>query len=183
MNYRCFIALEAPPPVHKSLSARLEEYRRQPGVNWVSPENLHLTLLFLGDVEMARLEELDDAIGKAVEGVEAFELRVLGLELFPAKSPRLVWASLKEAEEAIFHLHRKLLSALRDLGLDPDPKPLKLHITLGRIKRFLPPDFVQRVITGKVDSGVYAYARVSLYRSVLKPEGPVYHLISKYELR
>lgn len=182
MNYRCFIALEAPPPVHNSLAGRLAEYRRQPGVNWVKPENLHLTLLFLGDVEVSQLEELDLALDSALQDAEAFELQLKGLELFPAKAPRLIWASLKTRDETIFSVHKTLLNATRELGLVPDPKPLKLHITLGRIKSRLPVAFEERVITGRVDTGVHPYTQLSLYRSVLRPEGPSYYLISKYEL-
>ena len=182
MKYRCFIALEAPDPVRASLSARLNELKRNPGVNWVKPENLHLTLLFLGDIDVMELSELEGAIASVCANCEAFELQMLGLELFPAKAPRLIWADLRSQDDSIFQLHKRLLSAIRGLGYAPDAKPLKLHITLGRIKSALPVWLEQSIMQSRIESGVHAYDRISFYRSVLKPEGPTYHLIKHYDL-
>ncbi len=183
MNYRCFIALEAPDEVRRDLEARLFAFRRQPGVNWVKEANLHLTLLFLGDVDSARIPELEQVLAKELRGLAAWPLRMRGLELFPARQPRLVWASLESQDRAVFDLHKSLLGAVRQSGIEPDPKPLKLHITLGRIKAQIPATLEREILQSEVNREFHAFGQVTLYRSVLKPEGPSYTVLNQYNLQ
>ncbi|HOZ00812.1 MAG TPA: RNA 2',3'-cyclic phosphodiesterase [Candidatus Syntrophosphaera sp.] len=182
MKYRCFIALETPDAVHASLSAKLRLLRPQPGVKWVEEQNLHLTLLFLGDVEAGLIPELEALIRENVSGCRTFPLALKGLELFPARAPRLVWASLAHRDEELFRLHKELLGSLRRNGFEPDPKPLKLHITLGRIRNQLPPLLEKEIMAGEVERSWQNYGTLTLYRSVLKPEGPTYHVLEQYKM-
>lgn len=182
MKHRCFIALETPPAVHSSLRERLASFARGTGINWVKPENLHLTLLFLGDVEDRQIKELDTVLAEITAGCQPIRMAMQGLELFPAREPRLVWASLKAADDAVFRLHKSMLRTARELEIDADAKPLKLHITLGRIKSPQNPTFESQILGSTVDIEEHEYSRVTLYRSVLKPDGPVYHPLNTYEL-
>ncbi len=183
MLYRTFIALEAPPAPRACLAEKLRWLRPTSGVNWVKEENLHLTLLFLGDVDSARIPELDRILAAASGRGAPFDLALKGLELFPYKAPRLIWASLEAREDSLNQWRKSLLSDIRAEGFEPDAKPLKLHITLGRIKSALPPDLERDILQSEVERGAFAYDSVTLYRSVLKPEGPTYHSLSQYLLR
>ncbi len=182
MKYRTFIALEAPEPVHKSLAQRLMFLKPVQGVKWVSEQNLHLTILFLGDVESTSVPVLDKILADLVQGQKAFRLNVKGLELFPAKNPRLVWASLASPDKELFNFHEDMLRSISQEGFEPDNKPLRLHITLGRIKSPLPVPLERDIIQSDVDTGTYTYDTITLYRSVLKPEGPTYHALEQYKL-
>lgn len=182
MKYRSFIALETPEAVHKSLVERLLYLKTNRGVNWVKEQNLHLTLLFLGDVESTRIPVLEKILTEHAARQEAFPLALKGLELFPAKAPRLIWASLESQDDALFRWHKDLLKAVRGEGFEPDVKPLRLHITLGRIRSALPVPLEREVLQSTINKGIYSYDTLTLYRSVLKPEGPVYHVLHQYKL-
>ncbi len=183
MTYRTFIALEAPPKPRTSLAGILRWLRPHPGVNWVKEENLHLTLLFLGDVDSARIPDLAKILAEAAGRSAPFELELKGLELFPWKAPRLVWARLEAPDDALHRWQKHLLSDIRAEGFEPDAKALKLHITLGRIKTALPTPLERDILQSEVEQGGFAYDTVTLYRSVLKPEGPSYHSLAQYQLR
>jgi 2'-5' RNA ligase len=183
MKYRSFIALEAPAPVYRSLAERLKHFQPVRGVNWVPPQNLHMTLLFLGDVDSERIPELQTILKEASGHSAPFQLALKGLELFPARSPRLVWASLASETQDIFTWHKGLLKDVRATGFEPDVKPLKLHITLGRIKSFLPVDVEREIMQSETDKDNYEYDTITLYRSVLKPDGPVYHVLDQHRLK
>lgn len=182
MNYRCFIALEAVEAVRRNLEEHLSRFRVQLGVNWVTPANLHLTLLFLGDVEAALIPDLEKILADSAKQAAAFPLALQGLEIFPAKQPRLIWATLAAQNEDIFRWHKDLLASVRAAGFEPDAKPLRLHITLGRIKSALPVWLEREIMQSAVDSATYPYDTITLYRSVLKPEGPTYHILNQCKL-
>ncbi len=182
MNFRCFIALEAPSAAQSCLAERLRLLKTQPGVKWVEERNLHLTLLFLGDVDSVRIPEMEDMIDSCAAGCQPFQLALRGLEIFPPRSPRLVWASVAQQDAQLSALHKELLGALRREGFTPDAKPLKLHITLGRIKRALPVMLEREILASGLDNSFQAFDTLTLYRSVLKPEGPVYHVLRQYKL-
>jgi 2'-5' RNA ligase len=182
MKYRSFIALEAPAQVHSCLAERLAALKPVRGVNWVKEQNLHLTLLFLGDVESVQIPELEKILDAHTARRKAFPLALKGLELFPAKAPRLVWASLASQDDTLTLWHKDLLKALQGEGFEPDVKPLRLHITLGRIKSILPATLEREIMQSPVEQGFFLYDTLTLYRSLLKPEGPTYHVLNQYKL-
>ena len=177
MLQRCFIALEPPAPVEKCLRERLAAFSTNPQVKWVPPQNLHLTMLFLGDTESSLIPDIATAMQQRASEYEAPQLSLRGLELFPSREPRMVWASLVSQGDAVFVLRKSLLKDARAIGCQPDAKPLKLHITLGRMKAQLPAWLQDGIITSPVDSAFLDYERLTLYRSVSRPEGPTYHIL------
>ena len=182
MNYRSFIALEAPEALRRSLTERLRLWRAQRGVKWVEDQNLHLTLVFLGDVESDRIPEVEALLEEHLAGCAPFRLEPRGVEIFPAREPRLIWCSLSSADERLQRLHRELVSSLRRTGFAPDAKPLKLHITLGRIRQALPPALEREIMAGEIDTAARDFHTLTLYRSVLRPEGPLYHELRRFRL-
>jgi len=182
MNYRTFIALEPPKSVFLNLKEKLNTFKSTQGVNWVKERNLHLTLLFLGDVDSTRINELSGILEQATEIATPFNLSLQGLELFPYKEPRLIWATLLEQDDALLQWHKSLLKEIHRAGFEPDVKPLKLHITLGRIKTKLPVSKEREILESKVDKDFFSYNTLTLYRSILKPEGPVYQILDQYNL-
>jgi len=182
MTQRCFIALEPPEPAAKCLREALRAFSHNPQVKWVPPENLHLTMLFLGDTDTGLIPEIASILQSRADEFSAPKLALCGLELFPSRNPRIVWASLQGGDDAVFRLHKALLKDIRAIGCAPDAKALKLHITLGRIKSSMPVVLEGQILQSPVDNGYFHYTRLSLYRSVLRPEGPTYHILQQFEL-
>jgi len=114
MMIRTFIALELPKPLKSELGSVVNRYSKAtpPYVNWVKPENLHLTLLFIGDVQPQEIRIIDEVLAKQLEGFPSFIFRPEGLEFFPSLQPHLLWLKLSSENEDIFKLNRRLLKEL-----------------------------------------------------------------------
>lgn len=183
MTQRCFYALLLPEPLKRSLEERLREFSRIPGVNWTQAQNLHLTMLFLGDVKVELIPALKDILFDLSRAWKPISMAATGIELFPAREPRLVWASLKTDDKSIFEMHKELRNRVRELDIETDNKPLKLHVTLGRIKHQVPPHQERSILESGVDTQNLAYEDIVLFRSQLRPEGPIYNIIEQSILR
>ena len=111
---RTFVALLLPDGVRTGLAAVSEELRAQTrGLAWVPPENLHLTLRFLGEVGPATLEHVRDAVAAAAAAVAPFTVSLGGLGGFPAgRAPRVLWASVATGGEKVEALFAELEAAL-----------------------------------------------------------------------
>jgi 2'-5' RNA ligase len=143
---RTFVAIDLPDG-HKADLRRLQEKltAEAPDIRWVRPEQLHLTLAFLGDVPDPDIDAVCRAVGEAAAGFDPFELHLEALGAFPrASRPRVVWVGL--AGEGIRHLEAlqgAVVEALRAVGYPPaGNERFSPHVTLGRIKdsRGRPPD-------------------------------------------
>ncbi len=184
MQLRTFIALEIPEEPRQRLAEQLKAWSRAypQGINWVKPENLHLTLLFIGETPTAVVPQVTRSLALKCEDLQPYGLEILGVELYPALNPRLLWVKLKAEDSGIFSLPKTLAKALEPYGLKPDLKPLKLHITLGRIKAPQSASREREFLQTELSGGGYMYDTISFYKSSLQPDGPVYTALEQYKL-
>ncbi|MDA8430017.1 MAG: RNA 2',3'-cyclic phosphodiesterase [Geobacteraceae bacterium] len=132
---RSFIAIELPPEIKKALNALRSEIA---GVHWLPPEQLHLTLLFLGDIAADQLEQLSHCL--LLVKAAPFRLRVTSTGCFPnPRSPRVLWVGLQR-QTALERLAAQVRSAATSCGIVPEKRPFSPHITMARIKRPEPCD-------------------------------------------
>ena len=133
---RLFVALGLPAECRADLSALAGGI---PGAKWVPPDNYHLTLRFIGEIENWRAQEVDDALA-AIRGT-AFELSLHGLGTFE-KAGRIhsLWVGA-ERNETLAHLQNKVETALQRIGLAPERKRFSPHVTIARTDR-APPEKV-----------------------------------------
>jgi 2'-5' RNA ligase len=157
-------------------------------VRWVAPQNIHLTLKFLGEVDAARIPELTTALHGATENIESFTLTVRDLGCFPsAKRPNVIWAGLNGQLPSLVEFARRVEDAFGALGFPREARPFSPHLTLGRIKREARPP--ERAAIGETveqfaakELGIIAARAVHLIRSDLKPDGPIYSTLSTVKL-
>lgn len=173
---RAFIAIDLPPAVKAALAdvaATLGGRVPRGAVRWVRPEQMHLTLRFLGDTPVDRLPALAAALDAVTEGRAPFALRLTDVGCFPnARRPRVVWVGLGRAEKELAALVAGLEAALRPLGWPPEDKPFRAHLTLGRVKDERAAQGVDwATAVPPLDVPVTA---VRLIESQLRPDGPVY---------
>jgi len=182
---RLFVALEPPNQIKHKLqdSLRYLQGLKHKDINWVKPENLHLTLNFIGEVAEHRLAELKNLLARLAQRYQSPSLCPEGIELFPHRFPRLIWLKLGGDEEVLKTLNRQTLSSLRTLGIEADAKSLKLHVTLGRIKSQQSVDFERMAMEYHFPRESSVWRTISLYRSVLQPSGPKYEIIEQYDLK
>jgi len=98
----------------------------------------------------------------------------------PGRNPRIIWIHLETENKEIYRISKNLKSYLQKLGYSPDKKPLKFHITLGRIKKRLPDFFIQTVLTKEIPFSEIEVTEACFYQSILRPQGPVYDSITNY---
>lgn len=181
---RLFLALEPPKEVKSELELALYRLKRlrHSQINWVKPDNLHLTINFIGDTPEELLSELWQAIYDELKEHNAFLIRPMGLQLFPDKSPRIIWLKLFEKEERLAALSLGLAKKMRQMGLDIDKKKLKLHVTLGRMKSLQSMDFERSVLSYPISEKELSWDTITLYKSILRPEGPKYQALERFVL-
>ena len=175
---RAFIALELPPTLI-SLLAQVQEDIQSIGLRakWVRPENIHLTLKFLGNINPAEIDKISGAMVDAVGEIEIFNLVAEGIGVFPGiKRPRVIWVGLKGQVQVLFAMQRLLEDNLAALGYKKEKRPFKGHLTLGRFKQSVKPNTIRRVLQefGNLTIEEFTARRVIFYKSDLKPTGAVY---------
>jgi 2'-5' RNA ligase len=178
---RAFIAVEIPIEIRQNIQKETAILRREIGglVRWVSAENMHLTLKFLGDISPSSVEFLIQMLRNEAETVSGFSFQLTGLGSFPSlRRPRVIYAGI-QAPAGLVALQRGIESASRRLGHEPEERPFSPHLTLGRVKQNVTADEqqkIRRVMDGtQVDVlGTARVDSVHLYKSELKPGGSVY---------
>lgn len=182
---RIFVALELPEAFTAGLSAAIAAMQRKSrgGINWVKPENLHITLNFIGDMPDNQVADFANDLAELFALQSPKSLQAEGYEIFPAKAPRLVWLKLSGCEDELSKLNRKVLKLAWNYGVDADPKALKLHITLGRIKVAQSADFERFAMSFPLTQKGVIVDTIRLYQSTLRPEGATYKVIKEYNLK
>jgi 2'-5' RNA ligase len=157
-------------------------------VRWVRPEGIHLTLKFLGEVESGKIEGISQAIRAAAQRHGAFRVQIAGMGCFPSpQRPRVVWVGVNEQAGALAALQGDVERALSALGFAREDRPFSPHLTLGRLRREASPVDAARVgalIAGQPPEtlGEVQVREVILFRSDLRPTGPIYTALAVAEL-
>ena len=125
---RLFTALEIPAALGESLSMLRGGLQ---GARWIDPENYHLTLRFIGDVDTVLAGEIADLLGRVRRG--GFEMRLDGLSSFGGRKPRAVVASAAPSRP-VLELQAELERLMRWVGLEPEGRKFTPHVTLARLR-------------------------------------------------
>jgi 2'-5' RNA ligase len=183
---RSFLAIEVSAPVLKRIERIQQDLKSSdPDVRWVSPGKIHLTLKFFGDLEESQVDSLMSSIEKPVRSTQPFQLKVHGTGAFPnPKNPRIVWVGFAEGKEALSHLQRQLESSLEKVGFPPEDRSFHPHLTLGRVKSSRGKGALSAKIEKyrEEDYGEFQVESVVLFKSDLKPSGPVYTALREIKL-
>ncbi len=117
------------------------------GVRWVNPENMHLTIKYLGDTNEELLENLKLAIREAVSSSEPFSIKYGRCGVFPSpQKARVIWVGVNEGNVETLNLHEKVESAIVRLGLAHEKRVYSPHLTLGRVRYQLSPSAVESMV-------------------------------------
>ena len=179
MNYRLFVCLELPSADREALGAMQGRLRKEGArVSWVSPGNIHLTLVFLGDIDEGRVSTIAGALDRAVDGVGSFEIRLGGTGGFPSLNrPRVLWVGVDGALERLRSLRARVARELSAVGCSGDSKPFSPHLTIGRVRDDRDPA-LRRVTSSlaaeQITFDSFSVSEVILMRSELGPQGSRY---------
>jgi 2'-5' RNA ligase len=183
---RSFIAFELPAAVI-SLLDNVQREIKALGLKarWVRPQNIHLTLKFLGNIDPAAIEDIGQAMADAAGDCAPFTLTVGGIGFFPGiKRPRVIWIGLGGATAVLLNLQCNLADRLATIGFAKEKRSFKAHLTLGRIRQAVNPNILGQAIENYSDSGNLKFSadRIILFKSDLKPSGAVYSHLKQVDL-
>jgi 2'-5' RNA ligase len=182
MALRCFIAIEIPEAIKKAIVSSTDSLKKSGAdVKWVSPENIHITLQFLGETEEAQIPLIKEVLGKILLPYSPFYIRIAGIGCFPdIRRPRVIWVGTEESQHVI-NLHGDIAKGLERLGYQEEERNFTPHLTIGRVKS----NRNTKELGRKMDeikaasfSG-FEVQNITLMKSELKPSGPIYYSLAE----
>jgi 2'-5' RNA ligase len=188
---RTFVALPLSEEMHQQLrrvQRRLQHDIPHRAVKWVSPKKIHLTLFFLGEIFASRVDAIKEALAVVARNAPPIQVDIRELGVFPNPNrARVLWVGMDDPEEYLALLHLAVNEALEQLGYEPDRRPFKPHLTLGRVRRKTSRSEARRI--GKLMTqteigslGKETLDELVLFRSELKPTGAVYTRLGTFKL-
>jgi 2'-5' RNA ligase len=155
-------------------------------VKWVEPENLHVTLLFLGEVDDREIPDVCRVVAEEARQHAAFTMSVEKAGCFPnPRRPRILWVGVGAGQEELRSLHDALESPLLDLGCyRREERKYTPHITLGRVRSERPGDQLASALAKQASwrGGEIEVKELLVLSSELTPKGPVYTILSRAPL-
>lgn len=177
-SLRAFIAIEISSEVRsraRQLITRLGG--TQAKVTWVKPPLIHLTLKFLGDVDLLDIPPVSAAVTEAVADVPPFEIEVRGAGAFPnAARPRTIWLGVHQGQEQMVELHDRVERALSGMGFRRELRRFRPHLTIGRVRGTQAIGELGELVSQHADfsGGISSVDELVVMSSELERDGPVY---------
>ncbi len=183
---RTFIALELTGSI-KNRAVRMQGMLASAvtDTKWVEPENLHITLKFLGEVPEQEIYHVCRIAQDVAQHHEPFELVVQGVGAFPhARRPRVLWAGVEQGAEPLRRLQAELEEAYARAGWNPEGRRFQPHVTLGRVRRPRTTEgleaFFQQHANWK--AGQMEVDELVIMSSELTRRGPLYAVLARAPL-
>lgn len=183
---RVFIAVPLDPKL-RDAAAGLRHHLNVSSdtIRWVPPDNLHLTLKFLGEIAERRLAKVAEVAREVARRTAPFTISLTGAGAFPsARRPQVVWVGVREGAEALVVLARDLDGSLHRLKFPRERRPFRPHLTVARARHAQPlPDLSGPL--GDLEGlavGTQAVSTVVVMESRLHPSGATYRPIEEVGL-
>ncbi len=184
---RTFLAIRVPcstefPELVEKLKKNL---RHENYINYCRPENIHLTLKFLGSTPIDDIPNIIEACQKVAKRHQPFTMDFDRTGLFGSnRVPRVLWLGMNDQPQALFDLENDLLDAFDDLGYLRDRQNFVPHLTVCRIKSLVDKQLFLKIYNN-IEPKTYLHAEVKelvYYQSFLQPTGPFYKVLKKIPL-
>lgn len=174
---RTFICLEIPASIKDRIAVLQSSLRHiDAQVSWIKPSNIHLTIKFLGDVPVTRVDDVYAAARRAALDIKSFEIEVGGAGCFPSKkNPRALWIGLASLAESLKQLHSAVEDELYGEGFPRESKGFSPHLTIGRIRS--PRNsakLAEELINKGFKAETFPAKELIVMRSDLNPGGSIY---------
>ena len=183
---RSFLAIELPKLILKKIEEVQRDLRStRADVRWVNPEKIHLTLKFFGNIEESRIDPIFKSIEEPIRNTPPYSIEVKGVGAFPQlRNPRVIWIGLVNGKEILTSFQKQIETQLEKIGFQTENRPFHPHLTLGRMKSSRgKEEMVERMEKHREEEfGDFQVERVILFKSDLKPSGPVYTLLREMKL-
>lgn len=178
---RSFLAIEVPSSTKEEINKMITEFKKADyPVRWVEKENLHLTLIFFGEVKEDFLQKAKIQIISVTKTLRPFEVNLSGLGAFPSqRSPRVIWLSVKDGKDKVADLQTMIEKSLITIGYKPEARQFHPHLTLGRVKGIIKEP--TKIFAQNYQSPNFLVKALVLFKSTLRPEGPLYEKLHQFD--
>ena len=187
---RCFIAINIDEQIRKALADLQQELQSKADIKrgdakWVNPENIHLTLKFLGQIRDEQIVDVCKITGDVVSRHKAFELDVESVGRFGGRSARVLWVGTGQNCEKMLQLQQDLEQHLDLAGWPREARKFSGHLTLCRIRNARAGMKLAQLAKAykEYKLGTMPVDSVLVYQSQLTPQGPIYTVLGKYGLQ
>ena len=183
---RLLIGVPSPLEVKSSLNTLQQAFQESPpGIRWVSPNQMHITVKFFGEITQQEQQRMTPHLKRLVQGQDSFSASIEAVGGFPSLDlPRVLWVGLGQGASPVTVLAQAVEEESRSLGFKPEERVFHPHVTLARIES----PQVSRSIGESAKSVQWAapaawqVTRLMLYRSTLSADGPRYEVLEEFPL-
>jgi len=185
---RTFIAITLPEEIKEKLKILQDKLKEaKADVSWVKPENIHITLKFLGEIDAQALEKISCVIKEVAKDKICFRARLSGLGAFPnTASPRVIWAGISE-EDKFKEIAAVLEEKLSQIGIPKENRNFSCHATIGRVRSNSQLYQLGKALTGfkecfEKETLEFEVGKITLFKSSLESSGPIYEILKEEAL-
>jgi len=187
MEIRSFLAFELPLEIKEIVNRVSGEVRKSSlDVKWVKPDNIHLTVVFLGNIHRDDINALGDEVQKVCLDYGPFNISLKGMGSFPnRRNPRVLWLGLDGDLDRMSHFRDALQKGLNPFGIKEEKRKFNPHLTLGRFRKNSKRTYHLDKLILKyedLDSPVCPLNELVLFKSELKPRGAEYTKLKAWPL-
>lgn len=181
---RSFLAIElAEDLIPKILDVQKEFKKTNTNIKYVSSKNMHFTLKFFGNIDLDMIEDIGRAVERTIKNYSSFDLNIKNCGCFPNKNViKVLWLGLEDGSP-IKDLQKDLDNEFKKLGFKKERNFIS-HLTIGRVKSPKNKKEIRETIEKleNIEIGQMKVSRISLKKSTLTPQGPIYEDIKVFEL-
>jgi 2'-5' RNA ligase len=187
MEIRSFLAFELSPEIKTGVSQLSLEMRRLPlDVRWTKVENIHLTIVFLGNIHTDQVAGVGEAVKGICQRYAPFRTCLKGAGVFGSRrNPRVIWVGLQGDLERMSSFRDALQRHLGPFGIKEEKRRFKPHLTLGRFRKGAGGGTHVNELLSRyqdVTSPVCVIEELTLFKSDLRPGGPLYTKLNAWPL-
>ena len=187
---RVFIAIDINDEIRAGLGDLQQQLQnkadiKKGDVRWVTPQNIHLTLKFLGEIKDEQVVDACNVVKDVTSRHRSFELEVKSVGCFGGRSARVLWVGVGKGRDSLLQLQKDLEQQLASSGWPPEQREFAGHLTLCRVKNSRAGVKLAAIIENYKDFrlGTIEADSVSVYQSRLTPSGPIYTVLGNYKLK
>ena len=187
MGIRSFLAFELPAIIENNILEILTDLREaRLNIRWIKPVNIHLTVLFMGNIKSEWVMEIENEVDDMINNFEPFDISINGLGVFPNfRRPSVFWVGLDGDIERMGLLRDELQIRLSKFGIKEEKRTFKPHLTIGRFRKPGKHESQLKEIISQYEdirSPVCTLDELILFKSDLKPKGAEYTKLHSWKL-
>ena len=186
---RTFIAIELPEPIKNFLAKLIDKLKdTRADVKWVQPQNIHLTLKFLGERDDKEVKEISEILDEVAKNHKSFQIQINALGAFPnLNSPRVIWVGIDQGDTETKNIFKDLEDSICKVGIPKEDRAFSSHITIGRTRSTKGlAELIQAITSLNESIGkekfTFTAGSITLFKSTLTPKGPIYDVLKAVNL-